>query len=329
MRRREFIAGLGGAAVWPLAARAQQGDRVRRVGVLLPWGKDEPHARARLSAFVIAFAELGWSGGRNRRMDVRWAAHDLGRVRSYAKELVGLQPDVILVESTPQTAALQRETRTIPIVFVVVSDPVGSGFVASLPRPGGNMTGFSNQDPSMGGKWVQLLAEIAPSRRRVAAMFNPETAPADRSYYVPSFEAAARSLMLEPIVSPVHSDAEIEAVMTSLGRESGSLVIMPDAYLNSHRALIISLAARNNVPTVHQASELARDGVLISYGPEMADMYRGAASYVDRILKGAQPADLPVQLPTKFEMTVNVKTAKGLGLTVPQSILLSADEVIE
>jgi putative tryptophan/tyrosine transport system substrate-binding protein len=328
MRRREFIVGLGTAS-WPLAARAQQVERVRRVGVLLPWSGDEPHARAWLSAFVKALAELGWGEGRNLRMDVRWAAGNLDRVRSYAKDLAGLQPDVILVESTPQTAALQRETRTIPIVFVVVSDPVGSGFVASLPRPGGNMTGFRNQDPSMGGKWVQLLAEIAPGRSRVAAMFNPETSPAVRSYYVPSFEAAARSLTLEPVVSPVHSDAEIETVMTSLGRESGSLVIMPDAFLNSRRALIISLAARNNIPTVHQASEFARDGVLISYGPELADLYRRAAPYVDRILKGAQPADLPVQLPTKSEMAVNVKTAKALGLTVPQSILLSADEVIE
>jgi ABC-type uncharacterized transport system substrate-binding protein len=329
MRRRAFIAGLGGTVAWWAVARAQQGKRLRRVGVLMPWSEDEPLARARFSAFVKALAELGWDDGRNLRMDVRWAAGNLDRGRAYARELVGLQPDVILVDSTPQTAALQRETRTIPIVFVAVADPIGSSFVESLPRPGGNMTGFSIQDPSLGGKWVQLLAEIAPGRSRVAAMFNPETAPADRSYYVPSFEAAARSLKLEPIVRLVHSEAEIESVMISLGRKSDSLVIMPDAFMLSHRALIISLAARNNIPTVFQASELARDGVLISYGPEFADIYRRAASYVDRILKGAQPTDLPVQLPVKFEMAVNLKTAKALGLTVPQSILLRADEVIE
>src|SRR5215472_13043171 len=193
---------------------------MRRIGVLTPYSENDPHARAQFGAFVQDLAELGWSEGRNLRMDVRWAAGDLERVRVYAKELVELQPDVILVDSTPQTAALQRETRTIPIVFVVVSDPVGSGFVASLPRPGGNMTGFSNHEPSMGGKWVELLTEIAPDRRRVAAMFNPEAAPYLSSYYLPFFEAAARSLKVEPTLLPVHSDAEIETAMTSLGRES-------------------------------------------------------------------------------------------------------------
>jgi putative ABC transport system substrate-binding protein len=331
MRRREFIAGLGVSATasCPFVARAQQSDRVRRIGVLLPWREDDPHARGWFSAFVTAFAELGWSEGRNLRIDVRWAAGNLDRMRMYAKELVELQPDAILVESTPQTAALQRETRTIPIVFVVVSDPVGSGFVAGLPRPGGNMTGLSNQEPSMGGKWVELLAEIAPGIKRVAAMFNPDTAPYVKSYYLPPFEAAARLLKIEPIVVPVHNDAEIEMAMTSLGRESGGVVIMPDAFLSAHRASIISLADRDNIPSVSQQSELTRDGLLISYGPEFADLYRRAAPYVDRILRGAKPSELPVQLPIKFEMALNVKTAKALGLTVPQSILLRADEVIE
>jgi putative ABC transport system substrate-binding protein len=250
-------------------------------------------------------------------------------VRVYAKELVTLQPDVILVDSTPQTAALQRETSTIPIVFVVVSDPIGSGFVAGLPRPGGNMTGFSNQDPSMGGKWVELLREIAPNLSRVVAMFNPDTAPFVRSYYLPPFEAAARSLKMEPMVALVHSDADIATAITSLGRESGGLVIMPDAFLLAHRASIISLAARNNVPAVSQTSLITRDGGLISYGPDLPDLYRRGADYVDRVLRGTKPSELPVQLPAKFEMAVNLKTAKALGLAVPQSLLARADEVIE
>jgi putative ABC transport system substrate-binding protein len=315
--------------VWPLTLRAQQSERLRRIGVLTPYSESDPYAKAQFDAFVQGLAELGWSEGRNLRMDVRWAAGDLDRVRMYAKELVTLQPDVILVDSTPQTAALQRETSTIPIVFVVVSDPIGSGFVTGLPRPGGNMTGFSNQDPSMGGKWVELLREIAPNLSRVVAMFNPETAPFVRSYYLPPFEAAARSLKMEPMVALVHSDADIETAITSLGRESGGLVIMPDAFLLAHRASIISLAARNNVPAVSQTSLIPRDGGLISYGPDLADLYRRGADYVDRVLRGAKPSELPVQLPAKFEMAINVKTAKVLGLTVPASLLARADEVIE
>ena len=315
--------------MWPLTLRAQQSERLRRIGVLTPYSESDPYAKAQFDAFVQGLAELGWSEGRNLRMDVRWAAGDLDRVRMYAKELVTLQPDVILVDSTPQTAALQRETSTIPIVFVVVSDPIGSGFVTGLPRPGGNMTGFSNQDPSMGGKWVELLREIAPNLVRVAAMFNPDTAPFVRSYYLPPFEAAARSLKMEPMVALVHSDADIETAITSLGRESGGLVIMPDAFLVSHRASIISLANRNNVPAVSQTSFITRDGGLISYGPDLADLYRRGADYVDRVLRGAKPSELPVQLPAKFEMAINVKTAKVLGLTVPASLLARADEVIE
>jgi putative tryptophan/tyrosine transport system substrate-binding protein len=330
MRRRDFTKGIvGSAAAWPFAALAQQSERMRRIGVLTPYSESDPYAKAQFGAFVQGLAELGWSEGHNLRMDVRWAAGDLDRVRVYAKELVTLQPDVILVDSTPQTAALQRETRTIPIVFVVVSDPVGSGFVAGLPRPGGNMTGFSNQDPSMGGKWVELLTEIAPNLSRVAAMFNPDTAPFVRSYYLPPFEAAARSLKVEPVVVLVHSDTEIETAITSLGRESGGLVIMPDAFLVSHRASIISLANRNNVPAVSQTSFITRDGGLISYGPDLADLYRRGADYVDRVLRGTKPSELPVQLPAKFEMAVNLKTAKALGLAVPQSLLARADEVIE
>jgi putative tryptophan/tyrosine transport system substrate-binding protein len=330
MRRREFIAGLGGAAAWPEVVRAQRGEGVRHIGVLLPLREDDPYQKATLSAFNRGLAELGWNSGRNLRMDVRYVANDLDRVRLYAKELVGLQPDVILADSTPQTAALQRETRTIPIVFVAVSDPVGSGFVANLPRPGGNITGFSNQDSTLAGKWVELLTEIAPGRNRVAAMFNPDTAPFVRSYYLPAFEAATRYFKVEPIVAAVRSDAEIETAIASLGREpGGSLVLMPDAFVTDHRVLITGVAARHNLPTISQSSSIPRDGGLLSYGPDFADLRYRAAAYVDRILRGAKPADLAVQLPVKFEMVVNAKIAKALGIEIPAKVLALADEVIE
>ena len=332
MRRREFIAGLGGAAAWPLAARAQQRDRVRRVGVMTQWGENDPNTKVfLLSAFVRGLAALGWSEGRNLRLDVRWAGGDPERVRLNAKDLVAQQPDVIFADSTPQTAALQRETRTIPIVFVGVSDPVGSGFVAGLPRPGGNITGFSIQDSSMAGKWVELLREIAPDRKLVAAMFNPDTAPWVRTYYLPQFEAATRSLKVQSTVAPVHSEAEIQTVMTALGRgPAAGVVVMPDVFVYDRRALIFSLAVQYSVPTIYFTVFWVRDGGgLLSYGPDYADFYRRAADYVDRILNGAKPEDLPVQLPVKFEMAVNVRTAKAIGLAIPESFLLRADEVIE
>jgi putative ABC transport system substrate-binding protein len=330
MRRREFIAGLGGAAAWSLAARAQQGERVRRVGVLMASVESDPESKAQLSAFTQGLGELGWTDGRNLRTVVRWPFGNIDQNRMFAKELVDLQPDVILSEGTQVTTAVQRETRTIPIIFAGVSDPVGFGFVGSVPRPGGNITGFINHEQSMGGKWLQLLTEIAPGVNRVAAMFNPDTAPYVASYYLPSFEAAARSLKVEPITAPVSSDAEIETVITSLGREPrGGLVVMPDVFMQVHRASIILLAVRNNVPAVSSEVIPAKDGGLISYGAEFRDIFSRAASYVDRILRGAMPAELPVQLPTKFKMAINLKTAKALGLSVPESILLSADEVIE
>jgi putative tryptophan/tyrosine transport system substrate-binding protein len=330
MRRREFIAGIGSAAAWPVAARAQQGGGMRRVAVLLPYDENDPGAKAFLSAFSQGLSALGWTDGRNLRMEIRWAAGNIDRMRTSAKELIDLQPDLIFTDSTPQTAAFQRDTRTIPIVFVMVSDPVGSGFVASLPRPGGNITGFTHLEASMGGKWLQLLTEIAPGINRVAIMFNPDTAPYVTSYYLPSFETAARSLKLEPIATLVRSDAEIETVLTSLGREPrGGLIVMPDAFTTTHRAQIISLAARNNLPAIYQTTIFVRDGGLLSYGADQRDMYYRAASYVDRILRGENAADLPIQLPVKFVMAFNSKTAKALGLAVPPSILLSADEVIE
>jgi putative tryptophan/tyrosine transport system substrate-binding protein len=331
LKRRSFLTLLGGAAVaWPLAARAQQLNPVRRIGVLMPYGENDPVATAWLSAFTQGLAELGWTDGRNLRMDVRWAAGNVDRMRTFAKELVDLQPDVIFTDSTPQTAAFQRETRTIPIVFVLVSDPVGSGFVAGLQRPGGNITGFTHLYASIAGKWLELLTELAPSVKRVAAMFNPDTAPYVTSYHLPLFETAARSLHVEPIAAPVHSDAEIEGVITSLGRApGGGLVVMPDAFTATHREPIISLAARNNVPAIYQTSVFARGGGLLSYGADSEDLYHRAASYVGRIFRGENPADLPIQLPTKFEMAVNVKTVKAMGLTIPVSFLIRADEVIE
>jgi putative ABC transport system substrate-binding protein len=330
MKRREFIAGLGSAAAWPVVARAQQADRVRRIGVLVG-GRDEtdPEQKRRLSAFAHALADSGWSDGRNVRIDLWWGRSDNNRIRTLAQELAGLQPDIILTSSTPATVALQRETRTIPIVFVNVSDPVASRIVARLDRPDANITGFATTEASMGGKWLGLLSEITPGLKRAAIMFNPETAAA--SAYMPSFETAARSLKIAPIIAPVHGDAEVETAIIALGREpGGGLVCLPDGgFTFPHRAAIISAAARHNVPAVYWASEFARDDGLLSYGVDPVDIIRRAASYADRILRGEKPGDLPVQFPTKFEMAVNLKAAKALGLTVPQAILLRADEVIE
>jgi putative tryptophan/tyrosine transport system substrate-binding protein len=328
VKRRTFIAGLGSAAAWPVVARAQQGDRVRRIGVLMPSDENDSVYKPRVSAFTQALADLGWTDGRNARMDLRWGGGDINRIRALAQELVGLQPDIILTDGTPPTVALERETRTIPIVFATAADPVASGIVARLERPSGNITGFANSEASLGGKWLELLLEIAPGLKRVAIMFNPDTIPV--STFMPSFETAARSLKVEPIIAPVHGDAEIEAAIMALGREPrGGLAFPPDGFTRLHRAQILSLTAQNNVPAVYGFSYYARDGGLLSYGVDPVDLFRRAATYVDRILRGAKPADLPVQLPTKFEMVINLKTAKALGLTVPQSILLRADEVIE
>jgi len=328
MQRREFITGIGVTAAWPLAARAQQGDRVRRIGVLIPIDENDPAAKSRLYAFTQALADLGWTDGRNVRMDLLWGSGDINRIRALAQELVGLQPDIIATNGTPATVALQRETRTIPIVFANVSDPVTSGIVARLDRPSGNLTGFANFEASLGGKWLELLSEIAPGLKRAAIMFNPDTAPV--SVFMPSFETAARSLKVVPIIAPVHSDGEIETAIIALGREpGGGLVVMPEPFTAVHRVPIISAAAQNNVPAVYALSEAARDGGLLSYGPDQVDTFRRAASYVDRILRGEKPGDLPVQLPVKYEMILNLKTAKALGLAVPLSILLRADEVIE
>ena len=329
IRRREFITLLGGAAAWPVAARAQQGDRVRRIGVLMSRDENDPEGKRRYSAFTQALAGLGWTEGGILRMDLRWAGADAGRIRVSAQELVALQPDIILTQATPNTAAVQRETRTIPIVFVGVSDPVATGIVPRLDRPNGNVTGFAIFEASLGGKWLELLSEIAPGLKRAAIMFNPDTNPV--TVYMPSFETAARSLKVELLIAPVHSDVDLETATTSaLGREpGGGLVVMSGGFMTTHRAPIISAAARNNVPAVYTLPEFAREGGLLSYGPDPVDNHRRAAAYVDRILRGEKPGDLPVQFPTKFEIAVNLKTAKALGLTVPPNLLASADEVIE
>jgi putative ABC transport system substrate-binding protein len=327
MNRRDFIAGLGGAAAWPLSAHAQQGNRVRRIGVLMPSDENDPVAKTYVSAFTQALAGLGWTDPRNVRMDLRWGGNDINRVRALAQELVGLQPDIIVTANTPAAVALQRETRTIPIVFAAVTDPVATGLVARLNQPGGNITGFAAEEATLPGKWLELLSEIAPGLKRATIMFNPDFSVPT---FMPSFETAARSLKVEPIIAPVHSDAEIEAAIVALGREpGGGFVVMSDAFMVTHRAPIISAAARNNVPAVYTFSYFARDGGLLSYGADLVDTFRGAATYVDRILRGEKPGDLPVQLPTKFEMVVNRKTAKALGLAIPPSILLRATEVIE
>jgi putative ABC transport system substrate-binding protein len=326
--RREFVAGIGGAATLPFAARAQQTERMRRIGVLVGLDENDPAAKLRVSAFTQALADLGWAAGRNVRMDLRWGGGDINRMRALAQELVGLQPDIFVTNATPAAVAAQRETRTTPIVLAGVGDPVASGIVPRLDRPNGNITGFTNNEASLGGKWVELLQEIAPGLKRAAIIFNPDTAPV--SGHMSSLETAARSLNVVAIIAPVHSDVEIETAIIAFGRQpGGGTVVVPDEFMVAHRAPIISAAARNNVPVVYPQSEFVKDGGLISYGADQVDSFRRAATYVDRILRGAKPAELPVQFPTKFEMAVNLKTAKALGLTVPQSILLRADEVIE
>jgi putative tryptophan/tyrosine transport system substrate-binding protein len=327
MRRRDFIAGLG-ATAWPLAARAQQGDPVRRVGVLMAGDENDPVRKTWLSAFIQVLASLGWIDGRNVRIDLRWGRADINRIQALAHELVGLQPDIVVASSSAATVALQRETRTIPILFENVGDPVASGIVPRLNRPGGNITGFANVEPMLGGKWLEMLSEIAPGLKRAASMFKPDTASV--LVHMPSFEMAARSLKVEPIVAPVHDNQEIETAIIALGREpGGGLVLMPDVFTLTHRAAIISAAARNNVPAVYSHFIFARSGGLLSYGIDLVNLWRRAASYVDRILRGEKPGDLPVQFPTKFELVLNLKTAASLGLTFPPGMLAIADTVIE
>jgi ABC-type uncharacterized transport system substrate-binding protein len=330
MKRREVLTLLGGAAAtWPLAARAQQPDQVRRIGVLMGYAENDSEAQAWVAAFREGLQNLGWAEGRNIRIDTRWAAADAEAMQRFAQELVALQPDLILSHTTPTTASLLQQTRTIPIIFVNVSDPVGSGFVASLPRPGGNVTGFINMEPTMSGKWLELLKEIAPRVARVAIVFNPATAPY-AEYYLNPFKVAAPSFGVEPIVAPVHDASELESVVAGQAREPNTgLIVMPDSFLNVHRVEITSLAARYRLPTVYPYRLFAEVGGLLSYGNDILDNYRRAATYADRILKGTKPSELPVQAPVKFELVINLKTAKALGLDVPSFLQQRADEVIE
>src|SRR5215469_6631048 len=330
MRRREFITLFSGAAAWPLAARAQQPDRMRRIGVLMGYPENDLEGPAFFAAFREGLEKLGWTEGRNFRLDTRWVSPDDAELRQrFAKELVALQPDLILSAVTPTTAALLEQTRTIPIVFAAVSDPVGSGFVASLARPGGNVTGFQAMVGSLAGKWLELLKEIAPRVTRVAMLFNPAVAPYAESFLNP-FKAAASSFAVEAIAAPVRDLSELESVVAAQAREpNGGLIVMPDTFTDIHRAEIASLAARSGLPAVYPRRIFTEVGGLLSYGIDQLDLYRRVATYADRILKGAKPNELPVQAPVKFELAINLKTAKALGLDVPWFLRQRADFVIE
>jgi putative ABC transport system substrate-binding protein len=329
MRRREFIAGLGAAATWLVAARAQQPAPMRRIGVLMQMAESDRQGQLRVAAFRQSLEKLGWTAGRNVQIDHRWGDLDVERMRKFATELVGLRPDVLFAGDTSTLAALRPETRSIPIVFAVVSDPIGGGFVASLARPGGNITGFTPVEPPLAGKWVQLLKSVVPGLRRATFLFNPEVAPYAGEFFRYA-EAAAVPLNVEVTAAPVRNDADIADILAAFVREpNGGLIINGDAFTSAHREWIITVAARHRLPAIYPFRFYATDGGLISYGIDMIDQYRQAATYVDRILRGEKPADLPVQVPTKFELVINLKTARAMGLTVSTSLQLLADEVIE
>jgi putative ABC transport system substrate-binding protein len=329
VKRREVIALFGVAAAWPLAALAQQSEKMRRIGVLSSLAETDVEAQAWDAAFRKRLVELGWIDGRNIRIDYRWGAGSVDRLRLFARELVQLNPDALVTISTPATAALQTETRTIPIVFAWVSDPIGSGFVSSLAHPGGNITGFLNIEASVIGKWLTLMREIAPQVSRIGFLFNPQTAPY-ALYYLDTFRSVASALAIEAIAAPVHSTEEVEAFMAKLGREANAgLFVMSDTSMIVYRKTIYSLAERHRLPTMYPYRVFAAEGGLMSYGVDVTDLLRGAASYIDRILRGEKPNELPVQQPTIFELVVNAKTAKMLGLAIPTSMLVAAHELIE
>jgi len=329
MRRRDFIKVIAGsAAAWPLAARAQQAERMRRIGVLMNVAADDPEGQARIAAFHQGLQEWGWTLGRNARIDVRWGAVDADSSRRYAAELVGLAPDVILASASAAVGALQQTTRTIPIVFTSVADPVSAGFVETLAHPGSNITGFSLYEFTLSGKWLELLKEIAPGVTRAAVLRDAALGAGVGQYTI--IQAVAPSLQVELRPIDVRDPGEIErAIVTFAQTPNGGLIIVGAPATAVHRNLIIALAAHHQLPAVYALPYFARSGGLIAYGPDSVSPYRRAAQYVDRILKGEKPADLPVQTPTKYELVVNLKTAKALGLTIPQSVLTRADEVIE
>jgi putative ABC transport system substrate-binding protein len=327
VKRREFITLLGGTLAWPLAARAQQGERMRRIGVLTILAENDPEVKAWMAAFQDGLQQLGWTQGRNISIDYRWAGEDRERLRAYAAELVKMSPDVLFAAPTPALAALHRETRSLPIVFAQVSDPVKLGLVANLARPGGNITGFTTVEHAIGGKWLELIRDTAPGLTRVAIIFEVDNP--SQPAYLQAIEAAAPAFGVELTRAGVRNAAEIEGVIDAFARSKGALIVVPSAVGISHRDLIIALAARHRLPAVYPYRVFARSGGFMSYGVDLTDPYRRAAGYVDRILKGANPGDLPVQLATKFELVVNLKTAKALGLTIPEPFLQHADEVIE
>ena len=327
LKRREFITLVGSAAAWPIAARAQP-ERMRRIGVLMAHAESDPEGQIFVAVFRETLQKLGWAEGRNIRIDVRWAA-EIELMAGFAKELIALQPDVILANNTPTTAAVLQQTTTIPIVFAVVADPVGSGFVASLARPDGNVTGFTLTEPTMTSKWLELLKEIAPHVSRVAFLFNPAATPY-RDIYLNPFKAAAPNFAVQAIPAPVHSPSELETVIAAQAREPNSgLIVMPDGFMNVHRAKITSLADRWRLPAVYPFRFFAELGGLLCYCNEQRDQFRLAATYVDRVLRGGKPRDLPVQAPVRFELVINLKTAKALRLGVPVQLQQRADEVIE
>ena len=326
--RRGFITVLGAAALWPFAGHAQQSERVRRVGVMLPWPEKDPVAQASVKAFARALNAFGWVEGKNIQIDYRFGAGDPTLYKTFAAELVGLAPDAILADVLPAVAAVQEQTRTIPIVFLFVPDPVGLGLVESLARPGGNITGFSSYDAELMGKWLQLLKEIAPGVTRVSVIFNPDTAPFAPLFYH-AIEGAAPSFGMTVTLAPVHDNAGIEEAVAPLAREpGGGLICLPNSFNTTHRDVIIAAAARSSLPLIGTI-EFPRAGGLMSYWFDTVERHAEAASYIDRILKGANPADLPVQQPTKFPLIINLKTAKALGLAIPEPVLGMADEVIE
>ena len=326
--RRKFLATLGGAAAWPLAARAQQSERVRRVGVFMSTAADDSESLARVGAFLQGLQELGWTDGRNVRIEYRWGSGDAGRIRKYAAELVALAPDVILAQGSSTVGSLQQATRGVAIVFVIVTDPVGLGVVESLARPGGNATGFTLFEFDISGKWLELLKEIAPGVTRVAVIRDPALTAGIGQWG--AVQTVAPSLRVEVSPVGVRNAGEIERGITAFARRSnGGLIVTASPLATAHRDLIIALAARHKLPTIYYERYFVTSGGLISYGPHFVDQFRQAAGYVDRILKGEKPADLPVQAPTKYELVINLKTAKALGLEVPPTLLARADEVIE
>jgi putative tryptophan/tyrosine transport system substrate-binding protein len=330
MRRREFFKILGGVAVWPIMVRAQQTERMRRIGVLMAHAETDPEYRDYLAAFWEELHKLGWTEGRNIQVDTRWGALDDAEVRlRSANELIALQPDLIITQNTPPTETVLQQTRVVPVIFVIVADPIGSGFVSNLARPAGNATGFMIMEPTIVSKWLELLKEIAPRINRVTFSFNPATTPY-RDIYLKPFKAAALSLAVEATAAPVHDLSDLEAIFAAEARRLNSgVIIMPDGFMNVHRAEVVSFAARYRVPTVYPWRYFTELGGLLSYGNEQRDSFRLAATYADRILKGEKPGELPVQAPVKFELVINMKTAEALGLDVPLRLQQLADKIIE